>query len=326
MKRMSRRHMLGTVAGAALALAIAQPAFAAWPDDKPIEVVVGYAAGGGTDVMARKLFQSVQKRLGDKAKIVVINKPGAAGEIASAYLTRSAPDGYTIGVVNLPPFVVVPMIKKAQYSVDDVRFVARVVDDPTVLVVRTDSRFKTLGDLLAALREKPGSIALGHNGTGTNSHLAIRLLAEAAKVEPNEVPYKGTAAQKTDVLGGHLDVGLISVGEVPELHGGATGEMRVLAQLSDTRSPALPGVPTARETGVAVVMSSERGVAVPKGVPDAIVQKLEAAIAESVRDPEFIAASPGDAPVLAYMPGAQWQASLAKSMDALHKLADSLPK
>ncbi|MFL9823774.1 tripartite tricarboxylate transporter substrate binding protein [Rhodoplanes sp. SY1] len=326
MKTKSRRRAIQVLVGAALALAVAQPAAAAWPDDKPIEVVVGYAAGGGTDVMARKLFQSVQKRLGDKAKIVVINKPGAAGEIASAYLTRSAPDGYTIGVVNLPPFVVVPMIKKAQYSVDDVRFVARVVDDPTVLVVRADSRFKSLGDLLAALREKPGTIALGHNGTGTNSHLAIRLLAEATKVAPNEVPYKGTAAQKTDVLGGHLDVGLISVGEVPELHGGATGDMRVLAQLSDARSPALPGVPTAREAGVAVVMSSERGVAVPKGVPEAIVQKLEAAIAESVRDPEFIAASPGDAPVLAYLPGAQWQASLAKSMDALRKLADSLPK
>jgi tripartite-type tricarboxylate transporter receptor subunit TctC len=319
-------QMVRAVLGAALGVALLQPALAAWPEDRPIEVVVGFAAGGGTDVMARKLFASVEKRLGDKAKFVVINKPGAGGEIAMGYLARATPDGYTIGVINVPGFLFLPMTKKAQYNSEDIRMVARVVDDPTILIVRADSKFANLGDLVDALRKKPGSISFGHNGTGTNSHLALQMLAGAAKVELNEIPYKGTAAQKTDLLGGHLDVALVSVGEVAELHGGNSGELKVIAQLATTRSAVLPNSPTASEAGVSVLMSSERGIGAPKAAPDEIMRKLEAAIAESVRDPVFIAASPGDAPVLAYLPGAEWQNSLKTNIPELRALADKLPK
>src|SRR3954447_23874533 len=91
-------------------------AWAAWPDDKPIEIVVGFAPGGTTDVMARKLALAMQKRLGEKVTFVVVNKPGAAGEIALGYLARATPDGYTIGVVNIPSYLFVPMTKKAQYE------------------------------------------------------------------------------------------------------------------------------------------------------------------------------------------------------------------
>jgi tripartite-type tricarboxylate transporter receptor subunit TctC len=320
------RQMFRIAFGATLVVALCQPASAAWPDDRPIEVVIGFAAGGGTDVMARKLVASVQKRLGDKARFVVVNKPGAAGEIANAYLARATPDGYTIGVINVPGFLFLPMTKKTQYNPEDMRLVARVVDDPTVLAVRADSKISSIEGLLEALRRKPGSISFGHNGTGTNGHLALRLLADAAKVELNEIPYKGTAAQKTDLLGGHLDVAVISAGEVPELHGGGKGDLKVIAQFSSARSVALPNVPTAKEAGVPVLMTSERGIGAPKGVADAILRQLEAAIADSVRDPEFIASSPGDAPVLAYLPGSQWQSSLDQNVPALRALADRLPK
>lgn len=319
------QQKIRTVLGAALGVALCQPAVAAWPEDRPIEVVVGFAAGGGTDVMARKLFASVEKRL-DKAKFVVINKPGAGGEIAMGYLARANPDGYTIGVINVPGFLFLPLTKKTQYSPGDIRMIARVVDDPTVLTVRAGAKLSQLGEVIDALRKKPGSISFGHNGTGTNGQLALQMLSGTTKVELNEIPYKGTAAQKTDLLGGHLDVALVSVGEVPELHGANRGELKVVAQLATVRSPALPNVPTAQEAGVSVLMSSERGIGAPKAIPDGIVRKLESAIAESVKDPEFIASSPGDAPVLAYLPGAQWQASLDKSMPALRALADKLPK
>lgn len=317
---------LRTALGATLVAALAQPAFAAWPDDKPIEIVVGFAAGGGTDLMARKLAPFIQKRLGGKAQFIVNNKPGAAGEIANAHLARAQPDGYTIGIVNVPGFLFLPMTKKTQYAPEDMRLVARVVDDPTVLVVRADSKFTGLPAVVDALRAKPGSVSFGHNGTGTNGDLALQLLTDETKVQPNEIPFKGTAAQKTDLLGGHLDLAVISAGEVPELHGGKTGQMRVLAQFSAKRSPALPNVPTAQEAGVPVVMSSERGFAVPKGVPDDIVKKLEAAIADAVKDPEFAAAAPGDAPVLAFLPGSQWNESLNQNRKALRVLADKMPK
>jgi len=317
---------LRTTIGATLVAAFAQPALAAWPDDKPIEIVVGFAAGGGTDLMARKLAPFIQKRLGGKAQFIVTNKPGAAGEIANAYLARAQSDGYTIGIVNVPGFLFLPMTKKTQYVPEDMRLVARVVDDPTILVVRNDSKLTSLQAAVEALRAKPGTVSIGHNGTGTNGDLALQLLTDATKVQPNEIPFKGTAAQKTDLLGGHVDMAAISAGEVPELHGGKTGQMKVLVQLSAKRSAALPNVPTAQEAGIPVVMSSERGFAVPKGVSEDIVKKLEAALADAVKDPEFIAAAPGDAPVLAFLPGAQWNESLNQNRKALRLLADKMPK
>jgi len=317
---------IAVMAAVAVLLGMVQPAAAAWPDDKPIEVVVGFAPGGGTDLLARKLLPFVQKRLGPQAQFVVVNKPGAAGEIANAHVKNAKPDGYTVAVINVPGFLYVPMIKKSQYEARDFTLVSRVVDDPTVLVTRTDNAVQTLPAVVDALRRKAGSLSFGHNGVGTNGDLTLQLLARTAKVQPNAIPYKGTAAQKTDVLGGHLDFGIVSAGEVPELHGGGTGAMRAVAQFGATRSPALPGVPTATESGTAVTMTSERGFAVRQGVPAAIVARLDAAIAESVRDPEFIASASADAPVLAYLPGAQWQQSLERNRKALQLLADTLPK
>jgi tripartite-type tricarboxylate transporter receptor subunit TctC len=311
---------------AAAAFAFTQPALAAWPDDKPIEVVVGFAAGGGTDLMARKLLPFVQKRLGPKAQFIVVNKPGAAGEIANGYAKAAKPDGYTLAVINVPGFLFLPMTKKSQYQAEDFTLISRVVDDPTVLVTKSDSPVQTLPALVAALKSKPGSLTFGHNGVTTNGDLALQLLSREAKVELNAIPYKGTAAQKTDVLGGHLAFGVVSAGEVPELHGNGAGQLKVVTQFGEKRSPALPNVPTASEGGVHVVMSSERGFAAPKGVPANIIKKLDQAIAEAVRDPEFIANASADAPVLAYLSGEQWSKSLEKNRAALQELAKTLPK
>ena len=115
---------------AAFGVAACGSAWAAWPDDKPIEVIIGFAPGGGTDVMARKLLPFVEKRLDGKAKFVVLNKPGAGGEIAFASIARAAPDAYSMGVVNVPGYNFLPMTRKTQYSMDEIRLVARVVDDP----------------------------------------------------------------------------------------------------------------------------------------------------------------------------------------------------
>jgi tripartite-type tricarboxylate transporter receptor subunit TctC len=228
---------VAALVAAAVGVAACGPAWAGWPDDKPIEVVIGFAPGGGTDVMARKLLPFVEQRLGGKAKFVVLNKPGAGGEIAFAAIARAAPDAYSIGVVNVPGYNFIPMTRKTQYSMDEIRLIARVVDDPSVIVVPAESKFATLADVLAALRSKPGSVTFGHNGAGTNGHLAIRMLANAGKVEPNEISYRGTAAQRTDLLGGHLEVGMVSLSEVPELHGTNKGQLRAIAILSKRRFP-----------------------------------------------------------------------------------------
>lgn len=301
-------------------------AHADWPNDKPIEVVVGFAAGGGTDVMARKLSAAMERHFDNKAKFIVLNRPGASGEIAVTSIMRAQPDGSTIGVVNVPGYIFLPMMKATQYKTEEIRLVARVVDDPTVVVVRADSKLNDLKALVDALRAAPSSITVGHNGVGTNGHLALRMLAQVANVNANEVAYRGTAAQKTDLLGGHLMVALVSVGEVPELHGSNKGELKVIAQLSRVRSPALQMVPTAEEGGFPVFMSSERGFAVPKDVPDAVVQKLEKAISDSLKDEEYLKNSPGDAPVISFMPGKEWKLRLDDLAQKLRPIAESVAK
>lgn len=312
------------IAGAAV-FGASSPAWAAWPDDKPIEVVVGFAPGGGTDLMARQLLPFVQQRLSAKAQFVIVNKPGAAGEIANAYVAHAKPDGYTLAVVNMPSFFFVPMTKKTQYQAGDFHLIARVVDDPTVLTVRDASKLTSLASLVAQSRQKPGSVSIGHNGTGTNGELAINLLSRAAGIELNPIAYKGTAAQKTDLLGGHLDGAMVSAGEVPELHDGAKGQVRGLAQFTAKRSDVLPQVQTAAEDGLQVLMSSERGFAGPREVPPEILARIEKAVEEALKDPDFLHASTDDK-VISFQSGPQWEKTMELSRKALQPLADAEPR
>ena len=314
------RHLAAALAALA---AFTTPAWAAWPDDKPIEVVVGFAPGGGTDLMARKLLPFVQKRLGGKAQFVVVNKPGASGELSNAYVAKAQPDGYTLGIVNVPAFLYLPMARKTQYQVEDFQLVPRLVDDPTILIARAEAKVDSLQMMLGIAKQTPGALAVGHNGEGSNGELVLQLLRAATGVELSGVPYKGTGPQKIDVLGGHLPMGTVSAGEVPELHKGAKGQIKAVVQFTAKRSAALPDVPTAAESGVKVLMSSERGLAAPKGVPAAIVKRLEAAIADSLKDPEFLAAATADAPVIAFLPGAQWSKSLEQNSAALKQMAST---
>lgn len=315
---MNTRQIL---AGVGLLTALASPSWAAWPDDKPIEVVVGFAPGGGTDLLARKLFPFVQKRLGGKAQFVVVNRPGASGELANGYVAKAEPDGYTLAIVNVPAFPYLPMVRKTQYQVDDFRLVARIVDDPTVLITRTESQINSLSTVLGVAKQTPDAVSVGHNGEGSNGELILQMLRATAGVELAGIPYKGTGPQKVDVLGGHLPLGTVSIGEVPELHGGSKATIKAITQFSAKRSAALPDVPTAIESGVNVVMTSERGLAAPKKVPDAIAKRLETAIAESLRDPEFLVAAAADGPVIAFLPGAQWSKSLVERITALKQVA-----
>lgn len=315
-----------SLAALALALVATSNTWAAWPEDKPIEVVVGFAPGGGTDLMARKLLPFVQKRLAAGAQFVVVNKPGASGEIANSYVAKAKPDGYTLAIVNVPGFLFVPLSKKAQYQSEDFQLIARVVDDPTVLVTRADGKINSLQTVIGVAKQTPGALSAGHNGDGTNGDLALQLLKTAAGIDLTLVPYKGTGLQKTDLLGGHITLGTMSAGEIPELHKGGSGNLRAVVQFTSKRSAALPQVPTATELGVNALMSSERGFAAPKGVSADVMKKLEQAIAESLKDPEFLANATADAPVIAYLPGAQWQKSLEHNRVALQKLANSRNK
>ena len=274
--------------------------------------------------MARGLAPFIQKHLGGKANLVVINKVGASGEIANAHLQRAAPDGYTLGVVNVPPLVFVPLTKKAQYDPKELALVARVVSDPTFLVARASSPYTSLKQVVQALRAKPESLAFGYNGVGTNGHLAMLQLQLATNVRLNDIPFNGSSQSKNALLGGHTDFMFTSLTAVPAPDK-ETVPLRIISQFMEQRAPALQQVPTAREEGIDVVMPSDRGFAVARQVPQAIRARLENAIATALRDPEFLKTASSYASVISYLPGAEWQRSLDANHEALKALAARMP-
>lgn len=315
--------MMKLIALIASLTAAVTPCLAGWPEDKPIEVVVGFAPGGGTDSLARQLLPFVQKRLGPKAQFIVVNKPGAAGEIALTHVGQAKSDGYTLAMINLPSYFFVPMTKKSQYDPSDFRLIARVVDDPTILVVRNDSKLTSLSSLIDQSKKKPGSVTLAHTGTGTNGDLAISLLGRAAAIELNPIAYKGASAQRTDLLGGHIDGALFSSGEVTARQDGSNRNFRAIVQFTSRRSASLPNVQTALEVGYKVTMTSERGFAARKDVPTEILERLRTAVEEAMKDPEYLELST-DKNVLSYLPGAQWEKTMKLGREALRPLAGTL--
>lgn len=294
---------------AVVAIAAANPAAAEWPDDRPIQMLVGYQAGSGPDLLARRIAPVISKHLGGKANFVVENRTGASSEIALSALTRAEPNGYTLAVLITPSFITVDFVRKPQYDASAIVPLARIVDDPALMVAGGKSPYNNLKDVIAKLRAAPESVSIGNNGIGTNGYLATLALEQSAGVKVNIIPFKGSSESRTALLGGHLDIAVQSVSE-HALDKEAVGLFKPFAQFGAQRVNILPDVPTAKEFGVDALISSERGLAVPRGVPAAIVERLQKAIAAAVEDPEFYLNTNRDELQISYLPGDEW----AKSM------------
>ncbi|MCD0502925.1 tripartite tricarboxylate transporter substrate binding protein [Bordetella petrii] len=312
---MKKTLLAAMAAGAALLPYSAQ---AAWPNDKPIELVVGFAPGGGTDVMARNLARFMEKRLGESARIVVVNKPGSGGEIAANYVQHAPPDGYTLGMINVPGYVFLPMYRKTSYQPENIRLIARIVDDPAMLVGNRGANTPTtMQDFIAAAKKAPGSLSVGHSGEGTTGHIGMLELGRQAGFEFTSIPYKGNGEAKAALLGKHLDYVMMTTGEALEL--GQPGSQLVGVALWAPKRAA-NNVPTLAEQGYDLRISSERGIGGPGGLPDDIARRVQDAVEQTMKDPGFLEAGKADAPVLAFLPGAQWEQELAKLRERLKPL------
>ena len=266
---MKRRSLL-TSAGAVLAApALAQPR---WPD-RPIEIIVGFVAGGATDLDARSYAAALEKRIG--GSVVVVNRPGAGGEVALAAVARSRPDGHTIGTTNMPGLLTIPIERTAQFNL---------VTDPSAITVHEDSPYRTLADLLAAARARPETITYASPGVGTDDHLQLVLLQALTGTRFTHVVYQGDPQLRTAVLGKQVDCMGLNLGPVTANQ----EKLRVLSQGGATRSRFRRDVPTLIELGFPVQMASERGLVMPAGTPPAIVQRLREATADIARDPDFV--------------------------------------
>jgi tripartite-type tricarboxylate transporter receptor subunit TctC len=212
---------------------------------RPVHIFVPYAAGGGVDILARTLGDAVSQKWGQP--VIVENRPGAGGVVASQALVASAPDGYTLIVVASGHATNPFLYPKLSYDTfRDFTPISRLASSPNMLLVRADSPFKTVADVIAAARAKPGSLAFAHAGSGTSTHLAGELLNKLAGIEINAISYKGGAPAINDLLGGQIPM---SFNNAPEALGQLeAGTLRALAVTTTSRSPFLPDVPAMAET------------------------------------------------------------------------------
>jgi len=292
----------------ALALSLfATAALADYPE-KPIEVIVGYSAGGGTDVMARTVAKFLEEELGEGASVVIKNMPGAGGQIGFTEVAKATPDGYTLGTFNLPAALALTHDREADYDVNSYTYLANFVEDPNTITVAASSPFRTLGELLDAAKADPGAITLGLSSLGGNDHFGANMIAAAAGAEFTLVPFKGASNARTAIMGGHVAGGTMTLGQTTNF----PDELRVLAVLSGERSPFRPDVPTAKELGFDVQMSSLRGIVAPAGMDETMADQLRDALTAVNANPEFQAMMAEQGNPIAFMVGDDFAATAAK--------------
>ncbi len=280
---MQRRALIGSLAGLPLAapgLARAETGF----PDRPLAMVLAFPAGGGTDVAARPLARIMEKYLGQP--IVVSNRPGASGEIGFTELARSKPDGYTIGFINTPTIVTIPLERpQSRFRLDDFAPVLNIVDDPGAIWVRPDSPLRTVADLVAEARRRPGQVSYGTSGIGSDDHLAVLALERVTGTKFLHVPFAGGAPVRTATLSRQIDLAVTNIGEA--IGDFRQGLFRPLGQMGTARWPVMADVPTFREQGFDVVEGSMRGLAAPAGLPRPVLDRLVDAARRAAEDPEW---------------------------------------
>jgi tripartite-type tricarboxylate transporter receptor subunit TctC len=260
------------------------PALAGYPD-RIIKIVVPFAPGGGTDVVARALAQEMAKDLG--ATVIIENKPGAGTIIGTQAVATSAPDGYTLLMGTFANAVNPSLNAKLPYDAhNDFAAVALVARSFNIVVVNPASAIKSIADLIAAARAEPEKLSYGTYGTGTSAHLAGELFKHMAKVNLTTVPYKGAAPAITDLIGGQIQVMFTTVASCASLV--EAGQLRAIAVTSAERSPAFPQLPTVSEAGVpGYAAEAWYGLYAPARTPPDIIDRLNKSAARAVQSEGF---------------------------------------
>lgn len=267
-----------------LMLVAASGAWAQAYPAKPVKLLVGFPAGGGLDVLARIIGQRVSEQWGQQ--IIVENKPGAGSNIAGEIAAKSAPDGYTLLHTNIALMSINPALygKMSFAPMKDLTPIVQLVNLPLAVMVRADSPFNSMKDLVDFARANPGKLNFGSGGNGGVPHLALELLNSSYNLKITHVPYKGSSDAVKDLLGGPIDVmcDAISVG----LSQVKAGKLKALAVTTESRHPALPDTPTTTEAGYPKFqVTGWQGWVAPAGTPRAILERVNAETNKAMNDP-----------------------------------------
>lgn len=310
---MQRRALIAGLAAVplarpALAQGTAQGAAQGFPD-RPLTMVLAFPAGGGTDVAARPLARIMERYLGQP--VIVTNRPGAGGEIGFTELARAKPDGYTLGFLNTPTIVTIPIERpQARFRLEDFAPVLNIVDDPGAIWVLPDSPFRSVADLVEEAKRRPGRISYGTSGIGSDDHLAILALERATGTKFLHVPFAGGAPVRTATLSRQIDLAVTNIGEA--IGDYRQGQFRPIGQMGTSRWPVMGDVPTFREQGFDVVEGSMRGLAAPAGLPRPVLDRIADAARKAVADPEWVATAEQLALPLRILGPDQYRAELVK--------------
>jgi tripartite-type tricarboxylate transporter receptor subunit TctC len=260
-------------------------AMAAYPD-RPITIYVGFAPGGSMDLSARVLARSAEKILGQP--IVIENKTGGTGTVALAAMLAQEADGYTLCATPSSVLIRVSQMQQVPFKpFKSFKSIIGFSTPPLGIVVKNDSPYKTLKDLVAAAKKNPGKMKYATTGVGSTTHAAVDEIAATEKVEMIHIPYKGSIEALTALLGGHVDFASLTSEFISSVRSGQT---RLLATMDEKRSARFPNTPTLKESGYDFVNDAIFSVVGPANLPPAVAAKLERAFAEAVKSKEYLEA------------------------------------
>ena len=283
---MTRRNALVSLTCGLLAVAAPPGAWAAEPyPTRPLKFIVNFPPGGASDTIARLFGREIGEALGQQ--VVIENKPGAGGAIGMVQAARSPADGYTFTIGSLGSAITQPLISKTPYDMaKDFVPVSLIATGAAVLVVNPASPYKTVGDVVAAAKARPGALNYGSGGIGTFAHFTGAMLSQAAQIKMTHVPYKGGAQALNDVLANQLD--MLTVDPPAALAQIRAGKLRALAYTGAKRSPLLPEVPTFAESGYKELVGANAWtIWMPAGVPPAVLSVFHKALVKAMSNPEL---------------------------------------
>jgi tripartite-type tricarboxylate transporter receptor subunit TctC len=311
MQRFTRRAALVGVSALPFAAAGAARAQAKFPD-RPIRLIIPWAAGGPADAGFRILAQSVSKKLGQQ--VIVDNKAGASGIMGAMALQEAKPDGYTISQMHMSVLRQPLLNKQLTYNpINDLTYILQITGFIMGVVVKADAPWKTLPELLAYAKANPGKLNWGTLGIGSTQHLAMERVGIAqGGLNWTHAPYRGTADTLRALLGGEIDFASESSGWAPMVQ---AGQLRLLAVFTAERAKRFPDVPTVKELGIDVVIDSPGGLIGPKGMDAAVVAVLADAFRAAAQEPEHLKFLENMDQPLILLDGPAYKAAMAKTYE-----------